>query len=75
MNKYRILINGYANAEVFVEADKALITANGDLKFATKSGMLTVAYSKGYWDFVELIQPEPTPEQIGTPTELIGDPQ
>lgn len=48
-----------------IEADKAVITSNGDLKLSNKQGGLIRAYARGFWDMCELIEPEPTPEQSG----------
>lgn len=48
-----------------VEADKAVITAGGDLKLSNKQGGLVKAFAYGRWDECYLVQEEPTPEQQG----------
>jgi hypothetical protein len=56
-----------------VEADKCLITSNGDLKFSNKQGALIEAFAAGSWTNVSRYEGAPTSEQIGEPTgELKG---
>ena len=64
MNKYLIWFHDETEAEI--EADKCLITNNGDVKFTTKQGSLVVAYAAGHWLEVTRLEGEPTAEQSDT---------